>query len=86
MTTAEETTGAEAKAKARKKRTGVSQADAIVARPRHKDGATIEQLMEASSASRSNVQWCLSQHVKRKLGLPLVREGEVYRIADRPRS
>ncbi len=32
MTTAEETTGAEAKAKARKKRTGVSQADAIVAR------------------------------------------------------
>ncbi len=88
MTTAEETTGAEAKAKAkaRKKRTGGTQAQAIVARLRHKGGATVEQLMEASRASKKNVQWYLSQHVKRKLGLPLVREGEVYRIADRPRS
>ncbi len=92
MTTVEETTGAEAKAKAnarkkrtREKRTGGTQAQAIVARLRHKDGATVEQLMEASRASKKNVQWYLSQHVKRKLELPLVREGKVYRIADRPR-
>ena len=67
MTTTEETTGAEAKAKAkarkkrtRKKRTGGTQAQAIVARLRHKGGATVEQLMEASRASKKNVQWYLS--------------------------
>lgn len=93
ITTTEKATGAEAKAKAkarkkrtRKKRTGGTQAQAIVARLRHKNGATVDQLMEASGASRRNVQWYLSQYVKRKLGLPLVREGEVYRIAGRPRS
>ena len=82
---------AKAKARARRKQTrkkqaGGMQAQAIVTQLRHKDGATIEQLMEASRASKKNVQWYLSQHVKRKLGLPLVREGEVYRIAGARKS
>lgn len=73
---------AKAKAKTTKAANkGPSQSEIIVDLISRPDGVTVEELSEKSGASIKNVRWYMSQHVKKKLGMTITKDGDIYKAA-----